>query len=169
MTITLGIDNGLSGAVGVIRQDGSAAVHDTPAGGGEYQIGAMVALLTGIIEKSQPAGPPGHYAVHCYLEQAQSMPGQGVATSFKIGVGYGIWQAVLTSLGIPWTKVPPSVWKRVMQITAPGKTPTERKHIAVARAQQLFPQLAGSLLVSKDGRAEALLIARYGLEHRSGQ
>jgi crossover junction endodeoxyribonuclease RuvC len=160
----LGIDCGLSGAIAIIRDDGTAAVHDTPAGGGEYQIASMVALLQRIVQHE--VGIPS--TVHCYLEQAQAFPGQGVSSSFKTGMGYGIWQGLLTALDIPWSKANPTVWKKVMGIQAPKATPTERKHIAVARAQQLFPQLAGSLLVSKDGRAEALLIARYGLEHRSG-
>ena len=38
---------------------------------------------------------------------------------------------------------------------------TEKKHKSIELAKELFPAVADQLTASKDGRAEALLIARY--------
>lgn len=160
MTIILGIDNGLAGAIATIDTDtGLRTVRDTPAGGGVYLVGEMANMLREYGEQRL-----NDSQVRCFIETAQAMPGQGVSSTFKIGLGHGTWRGILAALRIPYVLVSPAVWKGAMGVQAPkGSTGTQRKHIAVAKAQQMFPELAEQLLVSKDGRSEALLIAAYGL------
>ena len=56
----------------------------------------------------------------------------------------------------------PSVWKKHFGLIFPKTiSKTEKKHKSVELARELFPSVADTLLMSKDGRAEALLIARY--------
>ena len=47
-------------------------------------------------------------------------------------------------------------------ISSKDLTKTEKKHLSIEKAKELFPSVAGELTASKDGRAEALLIALYG-------
>jgi crossover junction endodeoxyribonuclease RuvC len=69
---------------------------------------------------------------------------------------YGQLLGILTALAIPYTVVPPVVWKRALMVPA-GKS------AARARASQLLPAAAGYWArVKDDGRAEAALIALYG-------
>lgn len=59
--------------------------------------------------------------------------------------------------------VKPQIWKKYFNlITSRDLTKTEKKHLSIEKAKELFPSVADKLTASKDGRAEALLIALYG-------
>ena len=61
--------------------------------------------------------------------------------------------------------VKPQIWKKYFGLmTSKDLTKTEKKHLSIAKAKELFPSVADKLTASKDGRAEALLIALYGKE-----
>ena len=83
------------------------------------------------------------------------MPGQGTRSMFTIGYGYGLWIGVLATLQIPYTNVRPGIWKRALTL---GKD----KEASRLRAMQLYPG-ADLRLKKHHGRAEALLLAAYGL------
>jgi len=90
-----------------------------------------------------------------YVERVGSMPHQGVASSFNFGMSYGVIQGVLAALGIPMVLITPVTWKKKAGLI--GK----EKDAARTLAQQLYPQ--APLGKKKDiGKADALLIARYG-------
>lgn len=159
----IGIDPGLDGAVCVIQDDGAEKLHvglfDTPTlnvGRGkvtkrDYAIPGMVALL-------EPAGG-GRFGGRCSvaLEAVHSMPGQGVASTFTFGKGFGVWLGILGALGLPYDLVPPQRWKASL-MNGMGLD----KDASRLRALQLYPQLADELKRKKDnGRADALLLAEY--------
>ena len=150
----IGIDPGLQGAVAVLAPDGTLqALHDTPTlklltrrgVRQEYDIPGLVGLL------APYRGSQGHVII----EEAQPMPGQGVRSMFTCGLGMGVWLGILAALALPHTRIRPQVWKKALGLS-------KDKEAARLRAQQLFP--TADLRRKKDhGRAEALLLARYGL------
>ncbi len=152
----IGIDPGLSGAVAVLADDGVlVSVHDTPVltlrtsrgTKQEYDLAGMAALL-------RPYTGPGAQVL---IEESQAMPGQGTRSMFTIGVGFGAWLGILAALQLPYTRVRPQVWKRALGL-GPDKEQCR------LRAMQLFP--GADLRRKKDhGRAEALLLAWYGMHH----
>jgi len=153
----IGIDPGLYGALAVLAADGVlVALHDTavltigPSRGSreEYDVPGMAALLQ----------PYAGSQAHVILEESQPMPGQGVRSMCTTGYGYGIWIGVLAALQLPYTTVRPAVWKQALGL---GKD----KEQARLRAMQLFPS-ADLRLKKHHGRAEALLLARYGWQHQ---
>ena len=79
------------------------------------------------------------------------MPGQGVASSFKFGQGFGHLEMALTASGIPHTYVAPQKWQKELQCLTKGD-----KNVSKARAQQLFPHIKVTHAI-----ADALLIAEY--------
>lgn len=87
-----------------------------------------------------------------YLEQVHSMPGQGVASSFKFGQGYGSLEMALTAAGIPFERVTPQKWQKAMGCLTKGD-----KNVSKRKAQELFPSMK---ITHKT--ADALLIAEYG-------
>jgi len=94
------------------------------------------------------------------IERASAMPKQGVSSSFKFGVGYGIAQGVVAALKIPVHFVAASKWKRRFGLTAD-------KEEARARALQLWPARSDIFSRKRDHhRAEAALLARYFAEMR---
>src|SRR5712692_5742061 len=109
----IGIDPGLSGAVAILDEQGVLmALHDTPVltlattrgTKQEYDLPGLAALLTPY------AGPQAHVT----LEESQAMPGQGVRSMFTIGVGFGVWLALLAALALPHTRVRPAIWKKAL-------------------------------------------------------
>lgn len=150
-TLTLGIDPGLSGAIAMLDCDGKARfVRDLPVirdkslawiDGGELQ-----SLIL-----NERSGQP----ITAMIERVGSMPGQGVASSFLFGVGFGSVLGVLQALAIPIEFVTPGTWKKSYGLAADKKA-------ALHKARLLYPDMELHLRLAKhDGRAEALLIARY--------
>lgn len=151
MTLCIGIDPGLSGAIAILDQAGElVSVTDLPVirdlslawiDGNELQsiiLGALQGRTAGAI-----------------IERVSSMPGQGIASSFQFGVGFGSVLSVLQALHIPLEFVTASVWKRFYGLS-------KDKQASLHKARLLYP--AAELHLAKhDGRAESLLIARYAL------
>ena len=91
------------------------------------------------------------------IEKVHSMPKQGVASSFKFGTNFGIWQGRLQALEIPYIFVTPQKWQKVV---FDSMTKGDRKAMSLDLARRLY--LWADLRLKKHhGRAEALLIARY--------
>jgi len=150
----IGIDCGLQGAIAFLNCKGEClAVEDMPlmALNGKKKhvspIGVSKILDKWITLSSEP--------VVAFVEAVHSMPGQGVSSMFNFGMGYGIVQGVLAAQRIPYILVKPNDWKkRAGLIKAP-------KDMARTVAQRLYPDV--SLGRKRDiGRADALLIARFG-------
>lgn len=97
------------------------------------------------------------------LEKAQSMPRQGVASSFKYGTGYGELRGMLKALGFRYEEVRPTEWKK---ITLAGTK--KDKDAAIRLASVRHPHLRQSEWMGKkkkmpDGVADAVCLVEYGL------
>ena len=90
-----------------------------------------------------------------WVERVNAFPGQGVASMFSLGQSYGIVLGVAAALGYPTHLVNPADWKKFFKL---GK----EKELSRALATRLYPGVALDR-VKDHGRAEALLIARYGM------
>ena len=95
----------------------------------------------------------------CYIEQVHSMPKQGVASSFKFGMGYGGLRMALIATRVTFTTVTPPKWQTAMQCRSHGD-----KNITKRRAQELFPSLTITHAL-----ADALLIASYGYQEATNR
>lgn len=94
---------------------------------------------------------------HAFVELVGAMPAQGVSSMFTFGMAAGIVHGALGALCIPMTLISPAQWKVALRVPA-------AKDGARARASQLIP--GGAVywpLVKDDGKAEAAMIALYGL------
>jgi crossover junction endodeoxyribonuclease RuvC len=85
------------------------------------------------------------------LEKVHSMPGQGVVSSFKFGMGYGGLRMALLAANIPFRDVQPQAWQRSLGCLTGGD-----KNISKSMAQQLFPGMKITHAI-----ADALLIAEW--------
>ena len=155
----IGIDPGLSGGIAVIDRLLPVDVMDTPVLKGKkskkfYDIQGMAGVLREYTDKM--------FTVLAVLERQQAMPTQGVSSTFKTGEGYGIWQGLLTGLSIPYITVHPRTWTKKVLQGARG----DGKARSILMARQLFPTaelIPPRCRVPKDGRADALCLAYYGL------
>src|SRR6185437_17078599 len=96
----LGIDPGLRGAVAFYwpSQPHLITAEDMPIAGHEVDVATLARRLTQIRPDV------------AIIEQVQSMPKQGVSSTFKFGAAYGMARGVITGLGIPVHLVSPRRW-----------------------------------------------------------
>lgn len=139
--IVIGIDPGVSGAFGLLADNSEFFnVYDMPPNPAD--IYDMLRVVTTC-----------NCSFSAILEQQNPRPGNGAAATFKMGVGFGVIQATLAALKIPYTIVSPAKWKRAM-----GLDTDKEKSRAMARA--MWPD-APLNLKKHEGRAEALLLAEW--------
>ena len=101
---------------------------------------------------------PGSLA---FLEQPGPMPRNGSISLFGSGYGFGVWMGALAAMGFDVHTVRPSIWKKGLGLAGKKYTKDDSRFTAAAT----FPALEDELKRKKDhGRAEAALIAAYGLD-----
>ncbi|WP_420104538.1 hypothetical protein [Bosea sp. (in: a-proteobacteria)] len=143
----LGVDPGSSGAIAFFWPDSPSVVaaEDVPTVGGALDPVTLAAKL----RLMQPAA--------AIVEQVSAMPKQGVSSTFKFGMAYGQAIGVIAALSIPMHLAAPGRWKKHFRLSAD-------KEEARALALRFWPG-QGLFERKKDhGRAEAALIARFGVE-----
>lgn len=148
MTVVMGIDPGISGAIAFYFTEapGRVAVDDVPVAGGEINASELAHLIR------------VHRPTFAVIERVSAMPGQGVASSFNFGRSYGDVRGVIGAMSVPLHFVTPQKWKKHFGLSAD-------KEQCRLRAIRMFPSVADSFRLKKhDGRAEAALIALYGAE-----
>lgn len=144
--IVAGIDPGLTGAI-ALAGDGYLAVEDMPVMGSGRQKVVNGAALTGTLKGWRP-----DVAV---IERVHAMPKQGVVSSFRFGQALGTVEGIVLGLGISVRYVTPQTWKKHFHLSSD-------KEMSRMAAIRFYPRIADQLSRKKDdGRAEALLIARW--------
>jgi crossover junction endodeoxyribonuclease RuvC len=161
VTVTVGIDPGVTGAFAVLDHDGALiGVEDLPIA--EYHstrwvdaarfTSRLFALLSG-----KPA--------RAFIEQTHAMPGMGSKASSSKGLTLGSVLAGVQMAQVSIELVSPATWKRALGLIAPKSTDIDRKRASLSRARLLYP--VAPLEREKDhNRAEALLIAHWARERK---
>lgn len=163
--ILVGVDPGINGAAAAFfRADHEgpefvADVIDMPTLDDGKRREINVRQLAEWIRKMQPA--------RAFVENVQPMMGKGRdsqammgAASFRFGLVVGQIRATLTCCDVPISLIHPQVWKRYYDLRGSDKEQSRQM------ALQLHPEAVHWLKRKKDdGRAEAILLARYGDRH----
>lgn len=157
--LVLGIDPGLSGALALYDPDGGLlSVDDVPVlearrASGKIKRSVDAYELSRLIDSLSK-----HIGI-VMLEQVGVRPGEGAVGAFSFGEGYGLIRGICCANFLRVELVTPQVWKRAMGVKGD-------KDESRARASQLMPTNCGLWPLKKhDGRAEAALIALYGVRH----
>lgn len=158
--IYIGIDPGLTGAVGVLSEAGDyLAVFDMPVS--PYSDKGFVKNAVNLHVLSKILRDYADLDSRTCVEQVNAMPRQGGASMFSLGMSYYGACGVLAGCGMGYSLVHPRVWKHRAGLTA-------AKGDSLALARKLWPGAPLSLQ-KHHGRAEALLIARYGFSQSPGE
>ncbi|KAJ4848555.1 hypothetical protein Tsubulata_007854 [Turnera subulata] len=162
----VGVDPDTSGALALLNLDGggcSARVFDAPhlkimVGNRtrkRLDVKSMVQLLRSF---DIPIGTTA------YIEQSIPFPKDGKQGWWSGGFNYGLWIGVLVASGFSVIPVPSSTWKNEFEYSGAKNMKDDSRRIA----SEIFPALSSLLNRKKDhGRAEALLIAAYGKDHKA--
>ena len=162
MTITIGVDPGLSGAIALVDSYGVLVeVHDMPVLAKDVSPQLLRQMFDNEIHTGHALDDETYGCV--IIEDVHSMPKQGVASSFKFGRSKGVIEGFFAGAGLPIRYVSPSRWKRDLGLTADKGTSRQR-------ALELWPAHARAFArVKDDGRAEAALIALWFIRHGEGR
>jgi crossover junction endodeoxyribonuclease RuvC len=156
--ICIGIDPGLTGAMGRLNNGRFEGVLDIPTvakGSGSVKREVDPA---GVAHMLRSASQGSGEFVAVVLERVNAMPGQGVSSVFSLGDSFGSLRAVVAVLGVELHYVSPVTWKKHFKLTSD-------KEVSRALAVRLFPEAPLNLKKHAD-RAEALLMARWLHETR---
>ena len=126
-------------------------------------VGEFPTFGAGAAHRLGLAGLPDLIAHHridrAIVEDAQSMPRQGTASTFRYGRAVGAVEGALTALQVPIAFIRPAVWKRHFALGAGDKGK------ARALAAQRWPTHEAAFTRVKDQhRAEAALLGVFYLE-----
>lgn len=148
--VTIGIDPGKTGAIGVLDSSRKLTVHrfDKMT---EQDVARVFWDLTvdGNIDM-------------CYLEKVGAMPGQGVSSMFNFGVSAGFIRGILVACGVPFQFVTPQTWQKGLSLGKKYNSQTERKRAHRQMAEQLFPKRKITI-----NEADGILITEYGFRQRA--
>lgn len=152
--VFVGIDPGKRGAIVAIRGGSVVLAERLPwLGKAGMDLASVAAILRSV------------YGAATVVERAHAMPGQGVASMFRYGEGYGALQGVLAALGMPYVTAPPRTWQRAIYGTlAKGAKP---KPYAIQACRQRLPDLdltPGQVRKPHDGLADAGCLALYAAQ-----
>ncbi len=149
----IAIDPGLRGAIALLIDGEYGAVHDMPieekkSGRNQVSVPLLIPLLEDLASRAE--------RTYCIIEQVSAMPGQGVSSMFSLGDSFGTARAIACQVAHQIGYASPTVWKKQMGLT-------KSKGYSLTLARRYFPAAAKELALAKhEGRAEALLLAKYG-------
>lgn len=154
----IGIDPGRTGAISVVHDAPlRVCVHDIPTVnvkvGGKVRVRMDFHRTWELLQGLAFEGPA--LVLLEDIERGGVRPGQSGGVVF--GKIAGALEAFCVALGLPIHLVPPATWKRELRLTS------DKDETRLA-ASRLFPGFAHLWpLVKHDGRAEAALLAWYGI------
>ena len=163
--IIIGIDPGKRGAIAIINSVGKYLhLFDLPYLDSLDTLAIMDELLIYFV---RPFGDISIYIEKPLVTSARLKKPDG--TGFNIGLkqvrttffNYGKLISIFELSGVKIVEISPQKWKNKFNLD-------DNKVKSVELARKLFPGLDNILLKSKDGRAEALLIAEYGRIYERG-
>jgi len=167
MIRVVGIDPGLDGAVAVLDlHQGGAILHltrvtPTPTltvtvrkrTRREYDVPGMWRLVADAL------APGGVTVALVAIEHQGPRPKEGVVSSFRTGLGFGLWRALTVAAQLPLAIVHPQSWRREYGLIGGGK------QASIRCALERFPTYP-SALRRHDGAADAILIAGFAARRR---
>lgn len=160
MTISIGIDPGLSGAISFVSERG-CVVEDLPTmplpGNGLITKKIDGRALAQLIRRHVPIGD----VAMVFCEQVNTMGGKNnaVQTQGSLMRTLGAIEAVLECMGMAPTMLSPQKWKRFY-----GLDSDKKNSLAAARALYEDAPLS---LAKHHNRAEAMLIGHWGLRNKA--
>lgn len=160
MSVFIGIDPGLSGALVAINGEGGVVdqliMPRTNGSKGPLDTGCILSWLVDVRQGG---------SMYAALERVSTRPGQGATSTLTCGVNWGRLDALLVALGVKYVVPTPQQWKRALSLPKrSGKERAQGKVDAVQLVRSLFPDMdlsPGKRRVPHDGLADAVLIAEY--------
>ena len=147
MTV-IGIDPGLKGGIVVMVDGRIAKAFKMPVVKGDGGSWVDFADVASIIKYERPD--------LVAIEKVHSMPGQGVASVFTFGLGFGGLIGVCAGLSFPYVLVRPQLWQKHIFAGLDKKLGKGR---GILHVKQKYPEVES--IHKHDGMADAACIAEW--------
>lgn len=152
MRIVNGLDGGLVLLLdGVVAQVVVMPTFSVGQGRREYDAPVLVQKIRGMRPN------------HVFIERAQSLPQQGVASTFNTGRGFGLVCGIVAALGLAHTIVGPRTWQGAL---LRDLSKTDTKAAAAIVCGRLWPdqdwRATERCTKAHTGLCDAALVAEYG-------
>lgn len=158
LRLTIGIDPGITGAICVLADGVINDVFDMPVEDvrTKQRVGGKIlgAMVSGLFMTYRGAD------IHVITEIPFARPGESPMGGQRSGINYGILLGVLQGRGVRFTEITPQRWKKHFNLI--GRDKNESRVLCLRN----WGEQVGMYLDKKKhhGRADAILIARYGYE-----
>jgi hypothetical protein len=166
MTYYIGIDQGMTGAIAALDNDGTLEecwdIPSYPKGGGakgnEYDLPAMMDIF-----QYEVLGPRGG-AGNCYVATEMVMfanrgdNAPGMWQQMMLARSQGLWEGILAANRVPHELIRAQEWKKTFSLTAKGPA---GKELSRQKALQIWGGTEWFRNKGHHNRAEAALIAEH--------
>jgi hypothetical protein len=155
LSVIVGIDPGVSGAIAILSTDYQVVhIYDMPSI--EFKVGSGKRHWAD--EQRIFLALADHMPIsHAFLEEFPPRAPNGRVAIAVMFHSIGMVRGVLAAMGVPRTSVPPQVWQGDLTVK-------KGKDGAHARARELMPKGAGLWFPKgSHGRSDAALIAYWGI------
>lgn len=166
--ITIGIDPGITGAIAALSPSGLVWVIDMPVrtkpGSGKIRNEVDPRSLQASLRKLVPEGVPGVVvmeSLNAFMGSGEQRQGS-MASQASLAATKAVICTVCELTGLDIRFVSPRIWQRFFGIANRESESTKKQSLRIAR--QLYGR-EFCPLEKHDGRADALLIARWALRH----
>ena len=157
MKVYIAIDPGQKGFVSIVNVDGKV-IKSFPL--------LKNSKVVDVVEISQNLFDLSIYEGRCHvvLEDVHSIFGSSAKSNFNFGWIVGVIEGTLSTLGLPYTKVAPKTWQKVMHQGIAKND--DKKVMSFMACHKLFPTVdlrrTERCKNEDDNFADSLLIAEYG-------
>jgi len=161
--VIVGIDPGKKGAIAILSEDGSLLdLFDMPL----TEKGKR-----GVVDARQLIDMLRDRCGTVVIEKVGYVPGDGGQGAFSFGEAAGVARGVVEALGFDLVMPRPQDWRKWHGLTGADD------HVVIQTAREIYPEanvFSGGKKRDgtpgiKDGRTDALLIARYGLSKNGSE
>lgn len=159
--ISLAIDPGISGAIALFHGSEFRGIQDMPIRPGRTTSGKKKRKRNEVDPWAFAEFVKKSGAHQAFLEDVHAMPRDGVVGAFSFGRSLGVLEGVLAANDVDTIIVRPNDWTSCFSVY-------DKDHARRIVAKML-PRDATMFQRKKDsGRADAVLIGRYGLRRQEG-
>lgn len=169
----IGVDPGRGGGMVVLSQLGKViSYHRVPLIGKDIDTDEFASIFKKIIKDCEAYGA----TPHACIEKVHAFPGASAGSTFKFGYCVGLIDGVINSLGIPFSKIQPKEWQKIVwqtdeierepdKISKTGrkiKGKVKTKIVSLKAFKRIFPDVdfrTPRMKNQPDGLVDAILIA----------
>jgi hypothetical protein len=169
--IYIGVDPGGRGFISIyVSKENKWEFFEVPKIGKFVDTNAMSRFFKGISTLIDLEG----LSAHLVLEDVHALFGSSSKSTFSFGYVVGMIEAMIVSNNIPFTKVQPKAWQKLMwagvplqkKLSGSGKTyVTDTKLMSKMAAKRLFPTMDfrrnDRCSVDDDNKIDSVLMAEY--------